>query len=81
MCASGSQFKVLQWNLSNMDTIGTKIFVLINEVSLFQGENNTYLNKVWTLSSILINQVSLFQGCPLREVPLYAIIIKTFEVS
>ena len=33
----------LQWNLSNTDTIGTKIFVLISEVSLFQGENNMKL--------------------------------------
>ena len=57
-----------------MDTIGTKIFVLINEVSLFQGENNTYLYKVETRSGILF----LFQGCPLREVPLHAIIVETY---
>ena len=59
-----------QWKLSNMDTRGTKICVLISEVSLFQGEN-MYLYKVGTWSSVLINQVSLFQRCPLREVPLY----------
>ena len=30
--------KCAQWILSNMDTVGTKIFVLISEV--FQGENS-----------------------------------------
>ena len=35
-------------DLSNTDTLGTKIFVLISEVSLFQGENNMYLYKVGT---------------------------------
>ena len=58
------------WNLSNTDTLGAKIIVLISEVSLFQRENNMYLCKVGTQSSVLINQVSLFQGCPLRGVPL-----------
>ena len=47
-----------------MDTIGTEIFVLISEVSLFLGENNVCLYKVGTRSSVLINQVSLFKGCP-----------------
>ena len=51
------QVIVIQWNLSYMDTLGTKITVLISEVS-------------WTKSSVLINEVSLFQRCPLREVPL-----------
>ena len=59
------------WNLSNTDTLGTKIIVLISEVSLFEGENKMYLYKVGTQSSVLINQVSLFPRCPLREVPLY----------
>ena len=55
-----------------MDTLGTKIIVLVSEVSLFQqGGDNVYLYKVGTQSSVLINQVSLFQGCPLRAVPLY----------
>ena len=35
----------LQWNLSNTDTFATKIIVLINEVSLFQGENDIQLYK------------------------------------
>jgi len=26
-----------------MDTLGTKVIVLISEVSLFQGENNNYV--------------------------------------
>ena len=47
---------VNQWNLSNTDTIGTKIIVLISEVSLFKGENNMYLYKVGTQSSVLIKQ-------------------------
>ena len=67
----GSNFQVLQLNLSNRDTIGTKIFVLINEVSLFQEEKNTYLYKVGTRSSILF----LFQGCPYGR---FHYIIKTF---
>ena len=56
----------LQWNLSDTDTLGTKIIVLISEVSLFQGENNY---KIGTQSSVQINQVSIFQGCTSREVP------------
>ena len=52
-----------------MDTLGTKIIVLVSEVS-FQGEKNTYLYKDGTQFSVLINQVSLLQRCPLREVML-----------
>ena len=37
-------------------TLGTKIIVVVSEVSLFQGEN-----KVGTRSSVLISKVSLFQ--------------------
>ena len=48
--------KYIQWNLSNTDTLGTKIIILINEVSFFQGENNMYLYKVGTQSSVLIKQ-------------------------
>ena len=51
----------VQWNLSNTDTLGTKIIVLISEASLFQGENNMYLYKVGTQPGVLINQVPLFQ--------------------
>ena len=39
-----------------MDSLGTKIIVLISEVSLFQGQNNMYLYKVGAQSSVLINQ-------------------------
>ena len=45
----------LQWNLSNTDTLWTKIIVPISEVSFFQGEN-----KVGTQSRVLINQGVLF---------------------
>ena len=40
----------IQWNLSNRDTLGTKI---VTEVSIFQGENKYMLG---TQSSVLINQ-------------------------
>ena len=62
----------VQWNLSNTDTPGTKIIVLISEMSLFQRENIMYLYYVsilciyimylyyvGTRSSVLINQVVL----------------------
>ena len=39
-----------------MDTLGTKILVLISEVSLFQGELNMYLYEVGTQLSVRINQ-------------------------
>ncbi len=61
---------VVQWNLSNTDTLGPIKFVLIKEVSSFQGANNAYLYKVGTWSSVLIREVSLIQGYPLRGVPL-----------
>lgn len=32
-----------QWNLSNVDILGTKIIVLVSELSSFQGENNIKL--------------------------------------
>ena len=41
----------IQWNLSNTDTLATKVIVLIIEVSMFQGD------KVGTQSSVLIDQV------------------------
>ena len=48
-----------------------QIFVLINEVSLFQGENIMYLYEVGTGLSVLINQSIFNSECPLRNVPLY----------
>ena len=54
-------FLYVQWNLSNMGTLGTKvIIVLISEVSLFQGKNSMYLYKLGTRSSVgvLISVVS-----------------------
>ena len=50
MCIDPITRSHLQWNLSNMDTLGTKRIVLISEVSLFQGE---YLYEVGTQSSVL----------------------------
>ena len=46
----------IQWNLSNTDNLGTKIIVLISEVSFFQGKNNMHLYKVGTQLSVLIKQ-------------------------
>ena len=57
-----SAYKPILWNLSIMDIIGTKIFVLISEVSLFQGENNTYAYKVGTRSSVLTNRCPNHRG-------------------
>ena len=62
----------LQWDPSNMDTLGPLKCVLIRGVSSFQGANNAYLYEVRTGSSVLIREVSSFQGCPLRGVPLYS---------
>ena len=48
----------------NMDTLG-----MISAVSLFQGENDTYLGlspESW------LTKLFLFQRCSLREVPLYS---------
>ncbi len=57
-CCVGDQIPVIQWNLSNTDTLGPIKCVLIREVSSFQGANNTYLHKVGTWSSVLIREVS-----------------------
>ena len=53
----------VQWNLSNKDTLGTKIIVLISEVSLFQES----LCKVGTQSSVLIIQVVLVSEVSFRR--------------
>ena len=49
-----------------MDTLG-KIIILISDLSLFQGENNTYLYKVGTQSSALIKQGVLISAVSLRR--------------
>ena len=43
-----------------METLETKVFVLISELSLFQGENNMKLGLIQAY--VLINQASLFQS-------------------
>ena len=54
-----------------MDSLGTKLIVSINEVSLFQAENNMYLYKVGIQSSVLNNQgVLILEESFLRKVPL-----------
>ena len=45
-----------------MDAIGTKIFVLISELSLFLGENDKHLYKVGTWSSVLVYQGVFISG-------------------
>ena len=57
----------IQWNPSNTDTLGTKIIVLISEVSLFQGENNMYLDKVGTRPGVLIKQGVLISEVSLKR--------------
>ena len=52
----------VQRNLSNTGTHGTKILVLISEVSLFQGENKCIYIKLGIWSSVVINQVSSKRG-------------------
>ena len=46
----------IQSNPFNTDTLGTKIIILISEVSLFQEENSMYLYKVGTRPGVLIKQ-------------------------
>ena len=55
-------FMVLQWNISNTDTLGTKVIVLISEVSLFQGENDMYLCEVQTQSSSVVIKQGLLNS-------------------
>ena len=59
---------MLQLNLSNTDTIGSKIIVLISEVSLFQGENMQLYVGSWP--SVLINQVFLCSLAKLAKLAL-----------
>ena len=48
----------VQWNLSNLDTLGTEESVLISGVVM-------YTNRVFgTAKSVPFFEVSLFQGCP-----------------
>ena len=56
----------IQWNLSNTDTLSTKIIVLFSEVSLFQG-NTIYLYKVGTRSSVLIKPSVLILGVSFKR--------------
>ena len=58
----------MQWNLSTMDTLGTKTFVLIGEMSF----NSLYLYQPGSQSGVLINQgISIQLECLLIRVPLY----------
>ena len=57
----------MQWNLSNTDTLETRITVLISEVSLFQGENNMYLYKVGSRPGVLIKQGVLISEVSLNR--------------
>ena len=57
-----------QWNLSNTDTLGTKIIVLISEVSSIQ-EISIYTKLGVVKVSWLINQGVHISG--VKEVPLY----------
>ena len=52
---------LIQWNASNVDTLGTWKSVLYREVSSFQGEESI----IGTQQSVLNTEMSLFQGYPL----------------
>ena len=54
----------IQWNLSNTDTIGTKVFVLISEVSSFQGKIKDIYIKLGLSQVSRLSKLSLFQRCP-----------------
>ena len=57
---------VVQWNTSNLDTIGPEESVLISEVSLFQEYTNMVLGEE---ESVLFREVSLFQGSKSIQTP------------
>ena len=52
--------KEIQWNLSNMDTLGTKMIVLISDEA--RGE---YEVGIWPI--VLLDQVSPFHRCPVKS--------------
>ena len=39
-----TKIQCMQWNLSDMNTLGNKAIVLSSEVSLFQGKNELWLS-------------------------------------
>ena len=59
----------IQWNPSNLDTIGPEESVLIREVSIFQGLKST---QTWHLER---KKVSCLEGCLIRR-----IIIEGFQL-
>ena len=52
---------MLKWNPSNTDTLGTKMFVLISEMSELQGTNSTY-NSLTTVSYMYLLEFVLGYG-------------------
>ena len=61
----------IQWNLSNLDTIGPEKSVLIKRGVLIS-EVEMYANTVFGEGKcVLFREVSLIQGVLCREVPLY----------
>ena len=55
-------WRIIQWNVSNLDTLETEESVLISAGT----------NRVFGMAkSVLVIEVSSFQGVLIREVPLY----------
>ena len=59
--------KLLQWNPSTMDTLGTASSVLIKEVSSFQGLFNTLFYAAGTMHGVLIKGDVLISGVSLQR--------------
>ena len=53
---------MLQWNLSNLETLGAEDALLISGV------------EIWDSKSVLFIKVSSFQGVLIRGVPLYILV-------
>ena len=52
-----------------MYMLGTNIFVLISEVSVFHGENSIFLYNIRTQSSVLTSEVSFKRGSTVTALP------------
>jgi len=58
----GEQAHTVTVEPSNMYTLGSLKFVLIGEVTSFQGAKNAYLDEVGTWSSVLIRKCPHFRS-------------------
>ena len=51
MCLE-EEYSTVQWNLSDMDTLGTKIIVQVSEMFLFQGEKKGIYHTCLTHANV-----------------------------